>query len=122
MLRKRSVRPPKSPNPSDDGGLSVALNIASVEVTNGQLSLVDQLAQREWQADKLTINGSNVNPDTAFPLSSTFQLRVYDLVPGSRGEVMKAWSSKIDGRRAYSPLAGCWLNWLLSVASGASSW
>lgn len=74
------------PNPSDDGGLSVALNIASVEVTNGQLSLVDQLAQREWQADKLTINGSNVNPDTAFPLSSTFQLRVYDLVDGQHNE------------------------------------
>lgn len=43
-------------------------------------------------------------------LGELYELRVYDLVPGSRGEVMKAWSSKIDGRRVYSPLAGCWLS------------
>ncbi len=71
------------PNPDDEGGLSVALNIASVEVTKGHLSLVDHQAGREWQAEKLTINGSNVNPDTAFPLSSTFQLKVFDQLDGS---------------------------------------
>ena len=43
-------------------------------------------------------------------LGNLYELRVYDLVPGSRGEVIKAWQSKIDGRRAYSPLAGCWLS------------
>ena len=43
-------------------------------------------------------------------LGELYELRVYDLVPGSRPEVIKAWSSKIDGRRKYSPMAGCWLS------------
>ena len=43
-------------------------------------------------------------------LGELYELRVYDLVPGTRPDVMKAWSSKIDGRRAYSPMAGCWLS------------
>jgi len=43
-------------------------------------------------------------------LGELYELRIYDLVPGTRGEVLKAWSSKIDGRREYSPLAGCWLS------------
>lgn len=43
-------------------------------------------------------------------LGELYELRVYDLVPGSRPAVLKAWGSKIDGRRAYSPMAGCWLS------------
>ena len=43
-------------------------------------------------------------------LGELYELRVYDLVPGSRPEVIKAWSSKIGGRREYSPMAGCWLS------------
>jgi hypothetical protein len=41
---------------------------------------------------------------------SLYELRTYDLVPGTRGDVMKAWASKIEGRIAYSPLAGCWVS------------
>ena len=43
-------------------------------------------------------------------LGELYELRIYDLVPGTRSDVMKAWSSKIEDRRAYSPMAGCWLS------------
>ena len=43
-------------------------------------------------------------------LGALYELRAYDLVPGSRPAVMKSWASKIEGRVAYSPLVGCWLN------------
>jgi hypothetical protein len=43
-------------------------------------------------------------------LGELYELRVYEIAAGTRLEVMKAWSSKIDGRRAYSPMAGCWLS------------
>jgi hypothetical protein len=43
-------------------------------------------------------------------LGELYELRIYDLAPGTRGEVLKAWSSKIGSRRKYSPLAGCWLS------------
>lgn len=43
-------------------------------------------------------------------LGELYELRIYDLVAGTRPEVMKAWESKIDGRRAYSPLVGCWVS------------
>lgn len=42
-------------------------------------------------------------------LGELYELRIYDLYAGTRPDVIKAWSSKIDGRRAYSPMAGCWL-------------
>ncbi|MEK9659487.1 MAG: NIPSNAP family protein [Chloroflexota bacterium] len=43
-------------------------------------------------------------------LGNIYELRIYDLVPGSRMELMKNWSARIDARRAYSPLVGCWLS------------
>jgi hypothetical protein len=43
-------------------------------------------------------------------LGNLYELRIYDLVPGSRGAVMEGWASRIEARRAYSPLAGCWLS------------
>jgi len=71
------------PNPDgDDGGLSVALNIASVEVTNGTLRLINAQGGREWLAEDLTISGSNVNPTSAFPLTSDFALKVFDRLDG----------------------------------------
>ena len=42
-------------------------------------------------------------------LGELYELRIYDLYAGTRPKVIEAWSSKIDGRRAYSPMAGCWL-------------
>ena len=39
-----------------------------------------------------------------------YELRIYDLYPGTQPNVIKAWASKIDERINYSPLAGCWLS------------
>ncbi|ALM54132.1 AsmA family protein [Halomonas huangheensis] len=72
------------PNLDDSGGLSVALNIASVEATNSTLRLVDHQADQEWLAESLKVSGSNVNPATAFPLSATFSLKRFDKLEGDR--------------------------------------
>ena len=42
-------------------------------------------------------------------LGNIYELRTYSLQPGSVGEVVKAWSEKIEGRLAFSALAGCWI-------------
>lgn len=77
------------PHP-DDGGLSVALNIASVTVSHGTLRLLDYQAGQEWLTESLAISGSNVNPATAFPLSATFTLKRFDQLEGDRDATLQS--------------------------------
>lgn len=41
-------------------------------------------------------------------LGPVFELRTYDLVPGSRPKVLAKWEAKVQQRAAMSPLAGVW--------------
>ncbi|QFU03099.1 putative assembly protein [Halomonas sp. THAF5a] len=71
---------PASAGPAPDGGkgLSVALNIASVQVRRGEVHFRDAQADRELRLEALEVRGSNVNPGSAFPLTSSFRLRLHD--------------------------------------------
>ncbi|MDT8880585.1 AsmA family protein [Halomonas saccharevitans] len=66
------------PAPTAGNGLSVALNIASVQVNRGEVHFRDALADRELRLEKLEVSGSNVNPGSAFPLTSSFRLRLHE--------------------------------------------
>jgi hypothetical protein len=41
-------------------------------------------------------------------LGNIYELRIYQLIPGSRFDVIKAFGEAIPHREKYSPLAGCW--------------
>ncbi|APE30587.1 membrane assembly protein AsmA [Halomonas aestuarii] len=66
------------PDPDFGNGLSVALNIASVKVRGGEVRYRDALADRDLLVEDLEINGSNVNPGSAFPLESAFRLTLHE--------------------------------------------
>ncbi|SHL19164.1 AsmA family protein [Halomonas caseinilytica] len=68
------------PNPeaSSDGGLSVALNIASVQVHQGQVHYRDDQAERDIILEQLNVTGRNVNPDKPFPLNASFRVTLDD--------------------------------------------
>ncbi|MBW5801903.1 AsmA family protein [Halomonas elongata] len=74
-----SVLAPASagPNPDatvDESGLSVALNIASVQVHQGQVNYRDAQAERHVTLEQLNISGRNVNPDRPFPLNASLRV------------------------------------------------
>lgn len=60
------------------GGLSVALNIASVQVRGGDVSFRDLGLEQELHLGNVEITGSNVNPSRPFPMRVTYQLTAYD--------------------------------------------
>ncbi|MGJ7459185.1 AsmA family protein [Halomonas sp. RA08-2] len=66
------------PVPGGQGGLAVALNIASVEVRDGEVSYRDLNSGHELRLEALGITGSNVNPRSAFPIRTTFRLIGHD--------------------------------------------
>lgn len=70
------------PSPSAGSGLSVALNIASVQVHRGEVHFRDAQADRELRLEELEISGSNVNPGNAFPLTTSFRLRLHEGLDG----------------------------------------
>lgn len=73
-----SALAPASAGPSLEGSnLAVALNIASVQVRNGAAIYRDLAAGSEWLVDEINVSGTNVNPQRAFPLKSSFQVRSY---------------------------------------------
>ena len=41
-------------------------------------------------------------------MGNIYELRTYSLLPGSAPVVVKTWGEAIEGRLAFSPLAGCW--------------
>lgn len=97
-------------------GLPVALNIASVEVRDGEVRYRDVPAARELRVEGLEITGSNVNPRQAFPLSTAFHLVVHDDLDGRETEQAPAIASDValdarmqlglvEGRHVLSDLA-----------------
>ncbi|MEQ6916514.1 AsmA family protein [Halomonas aquatica] len=66
------------PDPDFGNGLSVALNIANVQVRGGEVRFRDALAGRELLFEGLGVSGSNVNPGSAFPLQSSFRLTLHE--------------------------------------------
>ncbi|MFB9145347.1 AsmA family protein [Halomonas alkalicola] len=66
------------PVPDGQGGLAVALNIANVQVRDGEVSYRDLGAGHELRLESLGITGSNVNPRSAFPIRTSFRLVGHD--------------------------------------------
>ncbi len=66
------------PLPGGEGGLAVALNIASVQVRDGELNYRDLGGDRALRLEGLAITGRNVNPRRAFPLEASFRLLSHD--------------------------------------------
>nr|WP_299243715.1 AsmA family protein [uncultured Halomonas sp.] len=64
----------------------VALDIANVEVSNSQVSYADRRSDLDVTVRDLMISSSNVNPENAFPVKSSFLME----------SVMPQLSSKID--------------------------
>ncbi|SEL56431.1 AsmA family protein [Halomonas daqiaonensis] len=66
------------PDPDFDTGLSVALNVASVQVQDGEVRFRDALSDRELLFENVQVSGSNVNPRRAFPVASSFRLTAHE--------------------------------------------
>ncbi|WP_416139032.1 AsmA family protein [Halomonas sp. HK25] len=81
-------------------GLSVALNIASVEVRDGEVSYRDLKTGHKLRLEALGITGSNVNPRSAFPIRTTFRLIGHDdLVLDNREGIPRVTSDvSLEGR------------------------
>jgi acyl-CoA synthetase (AMP-forming)/AMP-acid ligase II len=43
-------------------------------------------------------------------LGKVYELRTYDLLPGTRGRVLEEWGKLVQEREQFSPLAGCWVS------------
>jgi AsmA protein len=59
---------------ADAGNRGVDLNIASVQLRDGEVRLRDLQLGREFRLEGVNISGSNVNPNGPFPVKSTFRL------------------------------------------------
>ncbi|WFM71606.1 AsmA family protein [Halomonas sp. CKK8] len=66
------------PDPDIDTGLSVALNVASVQVRDGEVRFRDALSDRELLFENVQVSGSNVNPGRAFPVAASFRLTEHE--------------------------------------------
>ncbi|GGX99171.1 hypothetical protein GCM10007160_28480 [Litchfieldella qijiaojingensis] len=75
-----SALAPATSGPGGDAGsgMAVALNIASVQVRNGEIFYSDRQDGHELRIDELAITGTNVNPNRAFPLKSSFRLASFE--------------------------------------------
>lgn len=67
-----------TPANADAGNLGVDLNIASVQLRNGEVRFRDLQLGREFRLEGVNISGSNVNPNGAFPVKSTFRLLTHE--------------------------------------------
>ncbi|SHF77555.1 AsmA protein [Modicisalibacter ilicicola DSM 19980] len=77
---------PASAGPAmEQGEPDVALDIASVEVSNSQISYVDRGSNLDVTVRDLAISSSNVNPANAFPVESHFV--VDSIAPALSSEV-----------------------------------
>jgi AsmA protein len=74
-----SALAPASAGPSltEGGNLAVALNIASVQIRDGEVEFRDLGAEQEWVLEGVSLSGTNVNPDRAFPLKTAFRASSY---------------------------------------------
>lgn len=88
------------PMPGGQGGLAVALNIASVQVRGGEVSYRDLGTEHQLRLESLDITGSNVNPRSAFPIRTNFRLIGHDdLVLENREDTPRVTSDvSLEGR------------------------
>ena len=88
------------PSPDLESGLSVALNIASVQVRNGAATYRDLTTGKEWQVEAINLSGTNVNPRRAFPFKTSFRFNSYSTLDWRELERSPAVSSSIalEGR------------------------
>jgi len=96
------------PSPELDPGLSVALNVASVQIRNGEVRFRDALADRELRFESVQFSGSNVNPGRAFPVEGAFQLTAYEGLDG-QAQAREPWLASeidVDGRVALGLAEG----------------
>ncbi|SDK70922.1 AsmA family protein [Billgrantia gudaonensis] len=79
-----------------DSNLSVALNVASVKVRNGEVVFRDLGSQSEWLLESFSFTGTNVNPRSDFPLQASFQLAHYGALDWRELERAPALTSEIS--------------------------
>ncbi|WP_148252633.1 AsmA family protein [Aidingimonas lacisalsi] len=86
------------PNPDEQGGMAVALDIASVRLREGEVRFSDEMHDRHWDITGVDVSGSNVNPASAFPLSTTFHLDAYEGAerPGDESDAVPYLSSDVS--------------------------
>lgn len=65
------------PGVSGDVGMTVALNVANVQVRDSQVRYRDWQDDLQLRLSGLDISGSNVNPQRAFPIRASFHLASY---------------------------------------------
>ncbi|MFP4137683.1 MAG: AsmA family protein [Halomonas sp.] len=75
------------PVPGGGDALSVAFNIASVEVEDGEVSYRDRAIGHSLRLEELSVSGRNVNPRRTFPLQTSFRLLGYDTPEGVEDKV-----------------------------------
>lgn len=90
-----------APVPGGDSGPSVAFNIASVEVKDGEVSYADHAVGHSLHLKGLSVSGRNVNPRQPFPFSASFQLLGHD-TPAGAGDTVPQVASDVtlEGRLA----------------------
>lgn len=84
------------PAPDGQGGLSVALNVANVEVRDGEVSYRDLRNGRTLRLEALGITSSNVNPRSSFPIRTTFRLIGHDELGLASGEATPMLTSDVS--------------------------
>ncbi|MDR9438415.1 MAG: AsmA family protein [Halomonas sp.] len=96
------------PAPDIDTGLSVALNVASVQIQGGEVRFRDALEDRELLFENLQVSGSNVNPGRAFPIASSFRLTAHEGLDwrGQEGEPRLVSEVSLDSRVALGLAEG----------------
>lgn len=88
------------PMRSDDGGMRVALNVASVNVRGSKVHYRDWQRGLHLRFSELEASGSNVNPQRAFPLRAGFRLASYASSDADRWEsdnIDPEWVSDVRG-------------------------
>nr|WP_298249998.1 AsmA family protein [uncultured Halomonas sp.] len=90
-----------APMPGGSNGPSVAFNIASVEVKDGEVSYADRAVGHSLHLKGLAVSGRNVNPRQPFPFSASFQLLGHD-TPAGAGDTVPQVASDVtlEGRLA----------------------
>lgn len=92
-----------APVPGGGGGPTVAFNIASVEVKDGEVSYTDRAAGHSLRLKGLSITGRNVNPRRSFPFTAGFQLLGHDTPAGVDDTVPRLASEvTMQGRLALA--------------------
>ncbi|GHE22126.1 AsmA family protein [Halomonas urumqiensis] len=81
--------------PGSDTHLTVALNVASVQIRDGEISYRDLSNGTELRLTDASISGSNVNPRRAFPLEAGFRLDRYDELDWEDSEKAPLLSSRM---------------------------